>query len=240
MVATIVSAFISNVNNYRTSETYLEYGKILLSVPVYKIIFLDESFTDFSKSFINEYNHFIYINKNSLKWYKYKNDCNLFIQKNNKDTLEYLIIQLNKNKWVLDATKINPFNTNTFIWIDFGIYHMCSMSPELFTKEIIRISEKNIENIYIPIVKPFFYLNKNNQQQLLNNVIWFFAGSIFSGNPKYIKQFYKLTKHKIKMIINHFHTLTWEINVWYFIYNDYPHLFNCYYCDHNNSILLNY
>ena len=34
--------------------------------------------------------------------------------------------------------------------------------------------------------------------------------------------------------------LMWEVNIWYLIWKDYPDLFNPYYCDHNESIILNY
>ena len=32
-------------------------------------------------------------------------------------------------------------------------------------------------------------------------------------------------------------TLMWEVNVWYLIYKEHPELFDCYYCDHNDSLI---
>ena len=42
---TIVSAFIANANNRtdRSVDRYLEYGKILMDVPVHKIILIDDT-----------------------------------------------------------------------------------------------------------------------------------------------------------------------------------------------------
>ena len=34
--------------------------------------------------------------------------------------------------------------------------------------------------------------------------------------------------------------LIWEVNLWYFIYNQNKELFMPYVCDHNNSIVNNY
>jgi len=240
-MTTFVSALVTDINKHRSLNKYLEYGSLLLSTPVHKVIFLDKSLEEYSKEFINEFNYFIYIDKQSLFYYKDKERCNHFIQKNDKDTLEYLITQLNKNQWICQAIDVNPHNSEQFIWIDFGIRHMCSnLSDFKFKEQIFRISKKKISKIYIATVKPFFNLYKYDTHSLLNSVIWFFAGSIFGGNPNYLLKFAKLTNDKINFILDNFHTLTWEINIWYYIYVDNPDLFHCYLCNHNTTILTNF
>ena len=47
-------------------------------------------------------------------------------------------------------------------------------------------------------------------------------------------------KEKCLHIIEEKKTLTWEVNIWYMIFQENKELFNSYLCDHNISILENY
>ena len=40
---TIVSAFLTNINNNRNPEIYIEYGKKLLNLKIPKVIFIEET-----------------------------------------------------------------------------------------------------------------------------------------------------------------------------------------------------
>ena len=40
-MTTIVSAFLSDANKYRTIEEYIEYGKKLVNLPIHKVIFIE-------------------------------------------------------------------------------------------------------------------------------------------------------------------------------------------------------
>lgn len=46
MPSTIVSGFISNSNEYRSVEKYIEYGKKLINIPINKIIFIEKDIYD--------------------------------------------------------------------------------------------------------------------------------------------------------------------------------------------------
>ena len=63
--ATIVSAFITNIN-YRADRNYDKYfslAKQLLKVPMNKIIFMDKSLMAYFKDYVNEYTSFIAFDK---------------------------------------------------------------------------------------------------------------------------------------------------------------------------------
>ena len=47
-------------------------------------------------------------------------------------------------------------------------------------------------------------------------------------------------KEKCIKIINEKKTLMWEVNIWYLIYKENNNLFDCYNCDHNESVVSNY
>ena len=94
---TLVSAFISNVNNRddRLLDKYYELGKVLLKTTINKIIFLDEIMYELINNNYNKDNTLlIKINKKDIYFYKYIDyliDFNLHTQTIKKDTKRQFI-----------------------------------------------------------------------------------------------------------------------------------------------------
>jgi len=239
-MTTIVSALLTNMNSFRSIDKYIEYGKKLINSEQNKIIFIEEDvYTSYIKNEImnNSNTVFIFINKLDLYFYEYYNKLDKFdVTTDNptKDTLEYMFVQCNKTEWMRDAIIKNPFNSDQFIWIDFGIYHIINNDDE-FYKCLNNLNTKSYENIRI--AKGYFDLSDTN---IFKNIIWFFLGGIFGGNKDTLLQFADIMKHKCIDIMENNQTIFWEVNIWYLIYKEFPDLFLGYYADHNLSILTNY
>ena len=183
MVNTIVSAFMTKINeNSKTFDNYIDYGKKILNLKkIPKIIFIekhiyDEYFID--EMYIND--KFIFFEKKNNYLYEYYDKIiNFSIHSDNnvKDTIEYMFVQCHKTEWVKMAIELNPFNSSNFIWIDFGIYHMCK-DLYTFKKYIYELSNKKYN--YIRIASCWDINNTYFSQNLdiYKNIHWYFAGSI--------------------------------------------------------------
>jgi hypothetical protein len=240
-MTTIVSGFLSISNGNRSFDKYVELGIKLLNINVPKIIFVDEIMYLKIKCYENEYTKIIlydtkesylypYINEDCLPNFKVNTDLH------SKDTMEYMFIQCNKTEWIKNAIEINYFNTNQFVWIDFGIRHVITSDDNL-NKYILNLQNKAFTKVRIASiwdVNNFYNIN------IYENVAWYFAGGVFGGDKDLLLVFSEKIKTQCLKIITEHQTLMWEVNIWYLIYQENQELFDCYACNHNDSILDNY
>ena len=241
---TIVSAFVSNINNRDdiSLNKYYELGKLLLKSTVPKIIFVDE--TMFNLINLLDYDisntNIVKIEKKEIYLYEYINNLsqfNLNTDNPKKDTIEYIITQCNKTEWVKSAIELNTFNTNNFIWVDFGIRYIFNCSDEEFIEKINELKYKVYKNVRIGNI---WNLQNNYNINIYKDIAWYFAGGIFGGNKESLLHFSNKIKEKCIDIILTKNTLMWEVNIWYLIYNENKEIFDNYSCNHNNSIIDNY
>jgi hypothetical protein len=250
-MTTIVSAFISNLNSHRSIEIYINYGKKLCNININKIIFIEEHI--YNTYFINEkypLTTFIFISKEQIYLYKYtENDLininTLYTNNPSKDTIEYMYIQCSKTEWVRIAIEKNPYDSEQFIWLDFGIYHIMNNDRELFIRLINDEDElfsfiinelynKSYDNVRIASGE--FY----NIENIYTHIQWFFLGGIFGGHKDKLIQFSDLMKQKCIDIITNDKIIIWEVNIWYLIYLENPELFDRYLANHNPTMLVWY
>lgn len=240
---TIVTAFINNVNvrNDRTLEHYMEYGKHLLNVNLPKIIFIDtQTYHVFFKDAQFPLTHFVLFDKEDMYFQKYKNKTeNFYIITNNteKDTIDFVFVQCMKTEWVKKAIELDVFQTEQFVWVDFGIMHFIQ-DPIVLEKGLQQMNTKTYQQIRIPSGKPpnFPYYSRN----VYHHIIWMFIGSVFGGNKQSLISFADLMKEKCVDILERKHHLMWEINVWYLIFFENVKLFDLYRCNHTPNILFDY
>ena len=241
---TIVSAFVSNINNRDdiTLKRYYELSKLLLKSTVPKIFFVDE--TMFNLINLLDYDisntNIVKIEKKEIYLYEYINSLsqiNLNTDNPKKDTIEYIITQCNKTEWVKSAIELNTFNTNNFIWVDFGIRYIFNCSDEEFIEKINELKYKVYKNVRIGNI---WNLQNNYNINIYKDIAWYFAGGIFGGNKESLLHFSNKIKEKCIDIILTKNTLMWEVNIWYLIYNENKEIFDNYSCNHNNSIIDNY
>lgn len=233
---TIVSAFVSNINDVNDSSItrYYNYGKLLMKSDIPKIIFVDEIMFELINE--NDYNKsntlIVKIDRKTSYFYNYVNYLTDFYVNSDdqKNTLEFIITMCNKTEWVREAILLNPFKTTHFIWLDFnirqsltGVINGCS--DEEFIEKINKLAYKTHNSIRI---SGMWNLNHEFNVDIYRDMTWYFIGGIFGGNKNCLIKFADLMKFKCIDIMMTKNTLMWEVNVWYLIYKENKHLFNTY------------
>ena len=173
---TLVSAFISNINNRdeRLLDKYYELGKVLLKTSINKIIFLDEIMYELINNNYNKDNTLlIKINKKDIYFLI---NFELNTQNIKKDTMEYIFTQCNKTEWIKEAILLNHFNTENFIWVDFGIRHVFTSSDEEFINKINNLQYKIYDNVRIANIWNLDILYFIN---IYKDIACYFAGGVF-------------------------------------------------------------
>lgn len=244
-MSTIVTAFITNINSidFRDIETYMDYGKKLLSQSIPTVCFLEKKvFDHFFKN--NELDYvntkFIIFEKDENYLYEYEKELtnyNLHTDNPKKDTPGYMFIQCHKTEWIRRAIDINPFNTSNFMWIDFGIYHMIKDDLD-FAISIRDATSKKYTGLRIgSCVNPE---TNRFEKDIYKDVAWFFAGSVFGGDINTLIKFADNMKTKCIDIIKTKKHLMWEVNIWWLLFKQDSSYFRPYGTDHNILILQNY
>lgn len=241
-MTTIVSAFIANANQRqdRNIDDYIEYGKKLIATDANKIIFIDETILELKLNFETTRNTVIVpVKKTDNYLYAYKEKITNFHLNTTfpeKDTLEYMFTMCHKTEYIRKAIELNPFQSEQFIWVDFGINHIFNNDGEMFNNIISRLNSKKFDNIRIgSIWSPHFKC-----MNIYKNIAWYFAGGVFGGDTDALIKFADLTKAQCIKTIEENQTLMWEVNIWFLVFLENRKLFSLYSCDHNPSILDNY
>lgn len=244
-ITTIVSGFIANINKCGSIDKYLKFGQILLKIKVPKVIFVDSQIIDRITNPLPEYNTFIPFKFSDMYYYQYLETLKKtvhFDTNPDKDTVEYMMVQCYKTEWVKMAAELNPYKTDQFMWIDFGIYHILEEGEptesciDKFTRFICFCALYRTYTIRIPYMNLWFI----NSYDPYKNPCWYFAGGLFGGNKDNIIKFANYMKEYCLKIITEKNWLMWEINIWAFIHKEHHDLFDLYYGGHDASIFTNY
>jgi len=242
-MSTIVSAFVSNINERYTDTLtrYYKFGKLLLKSNAPKIIFLDEPMYDLIGDEYDKTNTVIIkIQKQDVYLYNYIDRLTRFnvnSTDHTKDTVEFMFTICNKTEWVKEAILLNYFKTDNFIWVDFGIRHVFSGTDDAFIEKINALSSKMYSGVRIGAI---WNLNSMFNIDVYKDIAWYFAGGIFGGNANFLIKFSELMKDKCIDIMTNKNAIMWEVNIWYLIYTENQTVFDVYYCNHDNSIITNY
>ncbi len=148
----------------------------------------------------------------------------------NKDTYNYMILINSKIEYLYKATINNPFNTEHFAWIDFGIFHVIN-NYEIIKQKLynIAITEYKIDSLIIPGCWEKGY-------DFLNNINWRFCGGFLLGYYTEIVEFYKSYLIQLKIFLDTYGMLVWEVNFWAWLENNIPISIEWYLADHNDTI----
>jgi hypothetical protein len=236
------------MNQNRSLKNYIQYGKTFVQAKVNKIIFIDEDlYEDFQTYLSNSYTIFIPYKKKDMYFYEYdKNNqidqFSLNTKTPEKDTKEYMFTMCHKTEFIRQAIEKNPFHlkNDQYVWVDFGINHVCKMDEQQFSSELLRCDMKKYDKVRIASI---WDLNVIYSADVYKDVLWYFAGGVFGGNKNYLLKFADLVKNKIIEIISEKHSIMWEVNIWWLVYhsqNSQNDLFDPYKASHDVSIINNY
>lgn len=247
-MTTFVTALI-NLNedrNYRPINTYVALFNKLASSGIMIYLYLDKSYSllenEIPRNVIVEYIDLYELEIYKLINYKLPNKN---VPKNRnamKDTFNYMCLINSKIEFVYKAIKKNPFNTNHFAWIDFGICHVLKNIDE--TLQYLYFFSKNHKEQNILIMPTIWDKNLSfNNISSHESIIWRFPGGFFFGDKDSIINMYNLIIHYIPKFIDVYGIIAWEVNIWAWIEYmclslDDPWIFTTYYGNHDDSILM--
>lgn len=120
------------------------------------------------------------------------------------NTREYMLIQNAKTEIVFRALQLNPFHTEWFAWIDFGLYHVFK-TPE---QTLARIRS------LLPPEKPCIRtagIHASLAQDIRTDICWRYAGGFFLAHASKIQVFHEKVLATVQKNLPH---LTWEVNTW--------------------------
>lgn len=143
-----------------------------------------------------------------------------------KDTASYMSIQLSKLWFVCNAATFRP-DTDTFAWIDFGVFHMFR-DTKACSRNLVQIANypwMESSTIYAPgawRAMPCY--------PIWDKVCWRFCGSFLLGHRV---AFQRALVLQDSIVQKHLPKLTWEVNVWTLM----DDMFTWYPGDHNDSLL---
>lgn len=254
---TIVTAFYdirkledNNSLSIRNKNNYLDLAnQFILQLPYNLVIFIEDSEdieTNIIYDFIQKNRNVNYKNKTFIYKESFKNTFffthlnvinNLwkkFIIHNisyEKDTPYYIILNNNKFHFLEKAIEVNVFNSNHFLWLDFGINHVAK-NTEKIHDWILDIPDKIKQMCLNP------YLEKDNEKDFFRFIYHHTSGGLFSGSKDNIKQYIQLFKNKVEQIYKE----DWyqiDEAIMTMIQRENPDLFEFYYGDYQ-GIISNY
>lgn len=120
-----------------------------------------------------------------------------------KDTCEYLKIMNTKTEWLYKASIENPFNTEWFAWIDFGVAHVFKTPVQTIQRL------RNLQSPVFPCIQTCGIWPKLDVSP--KTLSWRFAGGFLMGHASKLEELHNAVVSKLISIQPAF---TWEVNVW--------------------------
>jgi UDP-glucose 4-epimerase len=149
-----------------------------------------------------------------------------------KDTFEYFVCINTKIECLQDTVQQNPFHTDYFCWLDFGLFYVFDRPTDSINM-LKKISTTAL--IDDEIILPGCW-NKNNYNYT-QDVLWRFCGGVIAGHKKPILDMWDRYRHYLPIFINKYNLATWEVNFWVFLELESNWSPKWYKADHNSKIL---
>jgi hypothetical protein len=150
----------------------------------------------------------------------------------------------NKTEWIRKAIEYNFYNTENYVWVDFGIRHVFKCNDTEFIQKLENLHKKTYDGLRIGTI---WDLNMNIERigiDIYKQITWYFAGGVFGGDKEQLLIFADKTKKMCIKTIKERSSLMWEVNIWYLVFKDNHSErlvnFSFYNCDHNDTIIDNY
>jgi hypothetical protein len=250
---TIITAFYNireleqnDSPNNRGIDEYLELAKkFILQLPYPLVIYIDTTeSSDKIYEFIQTNRH--YKNKTQIvrepfeNTYFYKDIDRIrelqqiypiYNGRLEHETPHYIVLNNNKFWWLEQTIRQNPFSSERFMWMDFGINHVARNVEKIHTW-IHDIPEKIRQMCINPLTESSDY------KDVFHTIYHHYAGGLFSGSAKYMQKYidaFKSTTEKI-------YSENWyqiDEAVMTIVHNENPEWFDDFYGDYA-GIIANY
>jgi hypothetical protein len=203
----ISALIIPESMRWRSIDTYKEYFAHLASTGIPLYIYLNKGLETYGEQLEKEYSNvkvleYITIDKSFLPdtviLPAYRNE--------QKDTSDYMCIQLMKLKLLSRASADIRILTDYIAWVDFGIWHFIK-SADATTEKLKRISEYNwpCKSIYMPGCWD------DRDYNIIHHICWRYCGSFVIGHRELFNEIFSEQQRLVAQYLPH---LRWEINYW--------------------------
>lgn len=236
---TVVSAFFNlyqyESNRIRNLELYLEKSKKILTIPNIKLVLFtdDQLIVNLVKN-ISPYIRVIYCQLSDFPYYCYIDNIKKIRDVSeyngfniNKDTPLYTITGWSKISCLKKAIELNYYQTEYFIWIDFGIYYI---KDHQYLDQVLRFPSYKIRALCINIPD-----KKLENYHNLNLWLCYLAGGLFGGHVDNVLKLIELFDCNVKLLISN-NIAPLEDGILSRIAFLNPDLFEYYYGDYSDII----
>lgn len=151
-----------------------------------------------------------------------------------KDKFEFMTLMNAKLEFMRDVLGTYSHIFKQFAWIDFNIWYIFKDNAEV-TKRLQFYALHTLERDGIHI--PGCWDSGRDADLLWNRINWRFCGGFFMGNTEAVLDFVNKYFNNIETIIQKTNALTWEVNIWSHLENEYGWKPCWYYGDHNESMI---
>jgi hypothetical protein len=224
VMITYVTAFLCNKNPKRGYDEYKGWFDKLAATGLPFILFLDRQLSHWT------FPETVRVYPVSIEdtWvYKYvSGDAILPYSSNPNDTFEYMRIQNTKLEWLVRAIEINPYQTNWFAWIDFGIVHVFS-KPEETLQRLQSLTPPSTPGIRTAGIW------SSKTRDVWNAICYRFAGGFILGDTESL---YTLYGRFQDIVLRERPKFAWEINIWALLESEGTE-FGWFAANHNDSII---
>jgi hypothetical protein len=199
---TFVTAFLCGDTAKHTPESYRGWFDRLAGTGVPIVLFLDPK-TEWT-SFPSNVRVIPACLRDTWVGHNVPIDAVLPAKRGEKDTLEYMMIQNTKPEFVARASQLNPYGTEWFAWVDFGIGHVFK-TPETTLDRIQHMVPPTT-----PCMRTAGIWN-HVPDSTFDDVCWRYAGGFFLIHSSLVSRFHDAV---IAAIQRKLPRIAWEVNVW--------------------------
>lgn len=242
---TIVTAYfpirrfetIQTHHSVMNDEQYREKGNFITNLPYPMVIYCLPSDVSFFFQKRKDYLHqtrIIPLDIEELPQYHILKEITTLLpafpvynRTDTKDTPLYHMFMHSRPKLMLDAVNMNPFGTDRFLYIDYGIARVANRSERIH-EWIHGIPEK----VRVMEIKPYM---GETPKDYFHNHHHNIAGGILSGSATMISHYVALYEQTLRTMIKDGWMQLDEVITGMLTYQ-YPELFTRYYGDYNNII----
>lgn len=233
----------------KTIEKRIENFELVAKSNINIYLYTDDSYYDKIIYLENKYPNVKIINiKNIyntelgkiLLDYEKEIEKNINIPKNRnikKDTREFLLLMNLKMEFIFKIITLESNKKSKYYyWFDFSIGYIFKKKEESINK-MLEILNLNLldEFLYIP---GCWDTKFDNDEYLIDNIVWRFCGGIIIGDSNSLINFYELCKNNYKIFFLNFNTLVWETNYWSWIEKEKNFFIHWNYSAHDDNIVV--
>lgn len=223
MLLTIVSGYWNVKGAKHTIETFHKWFKNTLLINCPYVFFGDKEAIDYVKKIrINLPTTYVEMEMTEFETYQYKN--NLIEHSVHCPCKELLLIWNEKIFLLHKAKKINPYNSDFFMWVDAGVCIYRSTPPPSVPfpdNEKLHSLPKN-KFIFTSSDFPWFQPERVHD----NHYYHFIAGTSYMIHINFIDDFTELYRQYCRKYLSQYNWINSDQKILTHIYNDFPELFH--------------